>query len=65
MEVKKILIPVDGSEQNFKALEVVKNMVEQFQCHVIFLNVIEINSIFTHDMLRILKEQGKKILKKP
>lgn len=63
MEVEKILIPVDGSKESFKALQVAKNIVEQFQCQVIFLNVIEINTIFTHDMLRLLKEQGQKVLK--
>ncbi|NMA83338.1 MAG: universal stress protein [Epulopiscium sp.] len=62
MEIKKILVPVDGSKYNYKALNMARSMVEQFNCKVILLNVIEINSIYNSDMLTLLKEQGKKVL---
>ncbi len=40
--LKKILIPVDGSESSWKALEYAKNLAEKFGGHITVLTVAQI-----------------------
>lgn len=41
MEIKKILVPTDGSEDSKKALNVAKQMAEKFNAQVVLLNAVK------------------------
>jgi len=43
--IKKILVPVDGSEHASKAIEFVSNMAKQSDATVHFLHVVQVTEI--------------------
>lgn len=75
MQIKKILVPVDGSEANKKAIELAAHMAKSFPAQVILLHVIELNMpsalqveysyvqySYTDEDLKNLKNISQKIL---
>jgi len=67
---KKILIPVDGSENSFKAAKTAASMIANSDCLVTIFHVIELPTIHSRpeftQVLNLLKEdienEGKKII---
>ncbi|MZQ76408.1 MAG: universal stress protein [Peptoclostridium sp.] len=75
MQIKKILVPVDGSEANKKAIELAGQMAKSFPAQVLLLHVIELNMpsalqveysyvqySYTDEDLKNLKNISQKIL---
>jgi len=75
MQIKKILVPVDGSEANKKAVEIAAQMAKSFPAQVVLLHVIELNMpsalqveysyvqySYTDEDLKNLKSISQKIL---
>lgn len=75
MEIKKILVPVDGSEANKKAMEFAAEMAKKFPAQVLLMHVIELNMpsalqveysyvqySYTDEDLKNLKDISRKIL---
>ncbi|AHM56908.1 putative universal stress protein family [Peptoclostridium acidaminophilum DSM 3953] len=75
MEIKKILVPVDGSEANKKAIEFAAEMAKKFPAQVLLMHVIELNMpsalqveysyvqySYTDEDLKNLKDISRKIL---
>lgn len=62
MSGKIILVPVDGSEPNLKAIQEAKNMALKTQSKVILLHVVDVDYLLDHSILNELKEQKARIL---
>ena len=62
MAAKKILVPVDGSEPNIKAIEEAKAMALKSESKIILLHVVDVDYLLDHSILNELKEQKAKIL---
>jgi len=75
MQVKKILVPIDGSESSKKAIEMAGQISRNMKSKILLLHVIEINMptalqveysyvqySYTDDELKNLKDISQKIL---
>ena len=62
MAAKRILVPVDGSEPNLKAIEEAKAMALNSESKVILLHVVDVDYLLDHSILNELKEQKARIL---
>lgn len=62
MAAKRILVPVDGSEPNLKAIEEAKAMALKSESKIILLHVVDVDYLLDHSILNELKEQKAKIL---
>ncbi len=71
MEMKKILVPTDGSEDNQKALETAKKMAEKFNAQIILLNIVPPYNEYAHQTMyhyamlmdmNVLEKQSKELL---
>lgn len=62
MAVKKILVPVDGSEPNLKAIEEAKAMALNSDSKIVLIHVVDVDYLLDHSILNELKEQKAKIL---
>ncbi len=62
MVPRKILVPVDGSEPNLRAIEEAKAMALKTESKVILLHVVDVDYLLDHSILNELKEQKAKIL---
>lgn len=62
MAVKRILVPVDGSEPNLKAIQEAKTMAKNSECKIILLHVVDVDYLLDHSILSELKEQKARIL---
>ncbi len=62
MAVKRILVPVDGSEPNKKAIEEAKAMALSSNSKIILLHVVDVDYLLDHSILNELKEQKARIL---
>ncbi|MZR31654.1 universal stress protein [Sneathiella litorea] len=54
---KKILIPMDGSEQSLKALKIAVNLQESFDCELIILTVFRHHSLLETSMSMVRSEE--------
>lgn len=67
---KKILVPVDGSENSFKAVKTAASIVEKYNCSITLMHVIELPAINArpefNEVLKQLKDEieieGQKII---
>lgn len=67
MDVKKILVPIDGSEDSKKALDTAIKLAEKFDSQIILLNVIQSYNDYSHLTIQhynILEEDMKLFKKK-
>ncbi len=62
MAVKRILVPVDGSEPNLKAIQEAKTMAKNGECKIVLLHVVDVDYLLDHSILNELKEQKARIL---
>ncbi len=62
MAVKRILVPVDGSEPNLKAIREAKSMALKSECAIVLLHVVDVDYLLDHSILNDLKEQKARIL---
>lgn len=72
MKLDRVLVPVDGSKESEKALDMAKQMAEKFGCEILVLNVIEVfrgnayyynfDYIYSQDF-RIYEESSQNTLK--
>ena len=62
MAARRILVPVDGSEPNLKAIEEAKAMALNSESKIILLHVVDVDYLLDHSILNELKEQKAKIL---
>lgn len=62
MAARRILVPVDGSEPNLKAIEEAKAMAVNSESKIILLHVVDVDYLLDHSILNELKEQKAKIL---
>lgn len=62
MAVKKILVPVDGSEPNLKAIEEARTMALNSESKIVLIHVVDVDYLLDHSILNELKEQKAKIL---
>lgn len=62
MAVKRILVPVDGSEPNLKAIQEAKSMALKSECAIVLLHVVDVDYLLDHSILSDLKEQKARIL---
>ncbi|AFS79230.1 universal stress protein domain-containing protein, UspA family [Gottschalkia acidurici 9a] len=62
MNIKKILVPVDGSEPNKKAIDEAKDMAARFNSKVYLLHVVDVDYLLDHSVLSDLKSQRARIL---
>lgn len=66
MDIRKILVPTDGSEDSEKALNAAKNMAEKFESQIILLNVIQLYNDYSNVSIQhcnILTDDIKSIQK--
>jgi nucleotide-binding universal stress UspA family protein len=68
IKIKKILVPLDGSSNSFRGLDVAIHMARQCQATITGLYVAEITKPGTNDVItpleKILLEHAQKIMKK-
>lgn len=62
MAARRILVPVDGSEPNLKAIEEAKAMALKSESKIILLHVVDVDYLLDHSILNELKEQKAKVL---
>ncbi len=62
MAIKRILVPVDGSEPNLKAIQEAKTMAKNSECKIVLLHVVDVDYLLDHSILNELKEQKARIL---
>ncbi len=75
MQIKKILVPIDGSEANKKAIEMAGQIAKDQNAGILLLHIIELNMpsalqveysyvqySYTDDELKSLKDISQKIL---
>ena len=62
MAARRILVPVDGSEPNLKAIEEAKAMALNSESKIILLHVVDVDYLLDHSILNELKEQKARIL---
>lgn len=62
MKFEKILVPVDGSKPNLRAINEAKDLAIKFNSKVILLHVVDVDYLLDHTILNELKEQRAKIL---
>ena len=62
MDIKKILVPVDGSEPNKRAIDEAKNMAARLNSKVYLLHVVDVDYLLDHSVLNELKSQRARIL---
>lgn len=61
MNIRKVLVPVDGSERSLEALELCKTLFAQ-EVEVHLLNVVEVNYIVQDSIQKELREQSNEVL---
>lgn len=67
MSIKKVLIPIDGTERSMKSLELVKELYSPEKVEVEIIHIKElvfIDGISISDEIKISEEYGKKLLEK-
>ncbi len=62
MAARRILVPVDGSEPNLKAIEEARTMALNSESTVILLHVVDVDYLLDHSILNELKDQKAQIL---
>lgn len=62
MKFEKILVPVDGSDPNLKAINEAKDLAARFNSKIILLHVVDVDYLLDHTILNELKEQRAKII---
>lgn len=62
MAAKRILVPVDGSEPNLKAIEEARAMALNSESTIVLIHVVDVDYLLDHSILNELKEQKAKIL---
>ncbi|MFQ6078278.1 MAG: universal stress protein [Thermodesulfobacteriota bacterium] len=67
--IKKILVPIDGSDDASKAIEIACDIALKYAARIYLLHVVSLPAIFLdgafpamEGMLRLLEEDGKKII---
>ncbi|SFE32813.1 universal stress protein [Peptostreptococcus sp. D1] len=67
MNIRKVLIPIDGTERSMKSIELVKEMYspEKLKIEIIHIKeLVFIDGISISDEIKISEEYGKKLLEK-